>query len=181
MLTPQHKDLSMGFTLMASFILILTSLFMPIFNGVTPMNFMDRLYNSISKGSVYYIDQLQSETVNYRGKSFDFSWQAETPARADRMAAIFKNAGANVTVNQMLVTVNGDLGLILDRILADSDFMFNNQGETVRDRYQLAEKTVLYEWWTALKSVNKQLNRQKRFQEAKFVNSVMTKAVECSY
>ena len=40
-----------GAAMMVAFIAILITLFMPIFNGQNALNYLDALFNSISKGS----------------------------------------------------------------------------------------------------------------------------------
>lgn len=181
MLSAQQKDLSRGILLLASFLVVLTSLFLPIFNGVSPMDFMDRLYNSISKGSVYYIDQLKTEDRKFNGADLSLSWHADTPDQLERMVRILSRSGADVSVNSMEISLKADLGDLLGHALNDADQMFYNRGEQVRSRYQADEKLVLYDWWKILKSAGRGLNREKRFEEAGFVNSVLTKAVECAY
>lgn len=181
MLAEQKKELTRGVLLMASFVVVLISLFLPIFKGTTPIHFLDQLYNSISKGSVYYIEDLKGETEQYQGMPVSVTWHADTPDQLQRLTWLLKKAGAGVSVNALEIQMTADLGTLLDTILSDADLMFHNQGEAVRNRYDSAEKLVLYDWWHILKATGKSLNREKRFNEAKFVNSVLTKAVECAY
>ena len=90
-------------------------------------------------------------------------------------------AGVSVSVNGADLHATGDLGQILSRCLDDSREMFANDGSGVRARYGHDEKRALYNWWTTLKALDKELTRQGRFAEAAFVTSVKKKAVECSY
>jgi len=56
-----------------------------------------------------------------------------------------------------------------------------NDGEKVKEKYGYDERQVLYNWYTALKAMDKDLKVQKKFKEAKIVALVIKKAVECSY
>ena len=49
------REFYSGWGLLASFAAVLALIFMPIFNGHNGLDYMDDLYNSISKGSAYYI------------------------------------------------------------------------------------------------------------------------------
>ncbi|MBW2647311.1 MAG: hypothetical protein JRE23_14275, partial [Deltaproteobacteria bacterium] len=70
---------------------------------------------------------------------------------------------------------------ILTNCLADSDLMYHNDGQTLADKYGYDEQRVLYNWWKALKLVEEDLKKQSKFEEAKIVATVGTKAVETCY
>ena len=59
--------------------------------------------------------------------------------------------------------------------------MFNNRGEVVKDKYKMDERLSMYNWWMALKALTKDLNKQKKFAETKFIGDINKRAVECSY
>jgi hypothetical protein len=40
---------------------------------------------------------------------------------------------------------------------------------------------MLYAWWTTLKEVIKEFNRQQQFANAKFTGTIQKKVVECAY
>ena len=175
------RELTKGITLLCGFVVILVLLFSPVFNGQRPINYFDDLYNSISKGSVYYIPKLISEVDRYKGKSVTAPVGFLTKDQAYEMVRVYESAGVKASVNENDISVSGDLGGILALSLRDADNLFNNQGDKVFTRYQLDEKKVLYYWWLTLKGVEKKLTKEKRFEEAKYVNSVITRAVECSF
>jgi hypothetical protein len=70
---------------------------------------------------------------------------------------------------------------MLTAVLADSDFMFKNEGATVSGKYGIEEKRVLYDWHMALGAMTKDLNKQEKFKEAKTARDIQTKAVEPAY
>ena len=51
--------LGIGITLLVSFIIVLVIFFMPVFEGKNGLDYLDNLYNSISKGSAYYIPKVE--------------------------------------------------------------------------------------------------------------------------
>jgi len=101
--------------------------------------------------------------------------------QAMETAPLFLKSGAMVNVAGSEIKVSGDLGSILINCLEDSDQMFNNRGEVVKDKYKMDERLSMYNWWMALKALTKDLNKQKKFAETKFIGDINKRAVECSY
>ena len=65
--------------------------------------------------------------------------------------------------------------------LEDADLMYHNDGAAVSGKYGYEERQALYNWWRALKEMEKDLKKQKKFKEAEVVAQVKKKAVETSY
>ncbi len=176
------KEFYGGFALLVGFVVVLVIMFMPIFGeGKNGLDYMDSLYNSISKGSAYYIPDIKEQAKGVAGKNVTLSLAMPSEVQAKSTASLFQKSGASVNLSESLLTVTGDLGKILDNCLEDSDHMFQNNGDAIREKYDYAEKQVLYNWWTALNLMDKNLKKQKKFAEAKFVTNVNKKAVECAY
>ena len=58
-----HKRIfAKGFAMMIGFIVVLIIFFLPVFEGKNGLDYMDNLYNSISKASAYYIPKVTEET-----------------------------------------------------------------------------------------------------------------------
>jgi len=170
-----------GAALMAGFLVVLAVLFLPVFDGKNALDYLDALYNSISKGSAYYIPGLAEEATAYRGTELDAALTLGDEAQAAATAALFQAAGAVAEPSGATLRVRGDLGSILARCLGDSDEMFANRGEALRGRYGHDERRALYNWWSALKAMDRELKKQRRFAQAEFVVKVEKKAVECAY
>jgi hypothetical protein len=170
-----------GVVLLAAFAIVLVAMFMPVFDGRNALDYMDSLFNSVSKGSAYYVADLKAEAEDQRGSAVAVTLAVASETQASQMAELFRAGGATVEVAKAELRVSGDLGGILDRCLQDSDEMFANAGAGVRDRYGYEERRVLFNWWTALKAMDEDLKRQNRFAEAAFVVKVKEKAVECAY
>ena len=170
-----------GFLLLAAFLVVLFAMFMPLFNEGNALNYMDNLYNSISKGSAYYIPGLQEENKAYRNTPVQATLALAGKRQAEETALLFEKSGATVTQTDTGIAVNGDLGAILANCLADSDIMFHNQGAQLREKYGYGERQALFNWWTALNKMDMALKKQEMFKEAKFAGDVNQRAVECAY
>ena len=170
-----------GVALMAAFAAVLVAMFLPVFEGRNALDYMDSLFNSVSKGSAYYIADLRAEAEDRRGNTVAVTLAVANETQARQMADLLRAGGATAQVAEGALRVSGDLGGILGRALQDSDEMFANAGAGVRDRYGYEERRVLFNWWTALQTMEEDLKRQSRFAEAALVAKMKEKAVECAY
>lgn len=175
------KEFYGGFGLLVGFFVILFIIFSPVFNGQNGMEYLDDLYNSISKGSANYIPKVKKETDTFVGNAVNMTLKMKDEKQAQQTAMLFTNAGATAEVSGAQLNVSGDLGNILAACLTDSKSMYNNDGATVSGKYGYNERLALYNWWTALKAADKDLKKQKLFKEAKTVAMVIKKVVETSY
>jgi hypothetical protein len=178
----EKKTFFTGLALLVAFLAVLVVLFLPIFGGgQNALNYLDNLYNSISKGSAYYIEGLQAQNKDYTGREIDVSITLDSQPLVENTAALFEKAGAATQIDGAQIGIKGDLGKILAASLQDADWMFHNNADAVSSRYGFDARQALYNWWIALKGLEKELTRQKRFEEAKFVAAVDARAVECAY
>ncbi|MBU0732654.1 MAG: hypothetical protein KJ573_02725 [Proteobacteria bacterium] len=170
-----------GFVLLAAFIVVLIIIFSPVFKGQNGLEYLDALYNCISKGSAYYIPKVKEETGNFVGKSIEVVVSISDEKQAKQTALLFEKGGASVSVDGASLRITGDLGKILENSLADADKMYQNDGKAVSEKYGYNERQVLFNWWKALNAMDKDLKKQKKFKEAKIVALVIKKGVEPSY
>lgn len=175
------KEFYGGFGLLIGFVVILIIIFSPVFKGHNGLEYLDNLYNSISKGSAYYIPKVKKETDTFSGKSVQVAIDMADEALAQQTAPLFMKGGALVNVSGNGLKIEGDLSKILANCLADADSMYINDGQTISSKYGYNERQVLFNWWKALNSMDKGLKKQKEFEAAKVVSQVVKKAVECSY
>ena len=175
------KEFYGGVVMMAAFIVVLIIIFMPVFNGQNGLNYLDALYNSISKGSAYYVPKVKEESDKFVGNPVSVTLIMADKAQAQQTAKLFRAGGAEAIAEGEKLKVTGDLGKILENCLADADAMYKNDGEKVSGKYGYDERRVLYNWWKAFKGMDKDLKRLKKFKEAKVVALVVKKAVESSY
>lgn len=170
-----------GALLLIAFFIVFALVFMPFFKEGNALNYLDNLYNSISKASAYYIPKLQEENAEFQGKSVRAVLTFGSERQASETASLFQKSGASAAPEGEKLTVEGDLGAILANCLADADTMFHNQGEKITEKYQYPERQVMYNWWTAMERLDFQLKKQKEFDAAKFVGNVNKRAVETAY
>jgi len=175
------KEFYGGFALLVAFFVALFIIFSPVFGGQNGLDYLDSLYNSISKGSAYYIPKVKEETDKFTGNNVTMALKMADENQAQQTASLFTEAGATAEVSGAQLNVSGDLGDILANCLKDSDSMYNNDGTTVSNKYGYNERQVLYNWHKALNAADKNLKKQKLFKEAKVVALVIKKVVETSY
>ncbi len=176
------KEFYGGIALMAAFLIVLFIFFMPIYQGHDGLDFIDNLFNSISKGSAYYIPEIKENVAKTEtGKDIKMDLSYESDEMAGESAALFEKAGATVTVDGKKLKVSGDFGKILVNCLEDSDTLFHNKGDDLQGKYGIEGRKVLFNWWSSLKTMKKNLDKQEMFDKGKVVYTVMTRAVECSY
>ena len=176
------KRLRVGLGMVIAFVVILVIVFMPIFGGKNGLDYLDNLYNAISKASAYYIPGLMEEGKSFNGQKIEAALKLKDKDEAARAALLFSVAGAETVADGSDLKIAGDLGAILAAGLQDADDMFHNKGEVLVKRYQgKNERLMAYTWWLSLKAMQKALNSQKAFAQAKFVKKVQSKAVEMSY
>lgn len=170
-----------GLVLLILFFCVLGIIFAPVFHGKNGLQYLDDLYNAISKGSAYYIPDVAKTSEAFSGTSIQLSLSMPDGKQAEEAVALFKESNARTTIDRAVLTINGDLGAIIANCLADADDMYLNRDEAISKKYGYDGKRALYNWWHALKACEKELKKQKRFKEATVVALVMKKAVEPSY
>ncbi len=177
----KKNEFFLGLGLMIGFVVVLIFFFLPIFDGKNGLDYLDNLYNSISKGSAYYIPKVKEESDKQKGNSVTVELTMASQKQAEQAALLFRKGGARATVTAAKLKVTGDLGKILENALADADAMYKNEGKAVAGKYGYEEKRALFNWWKAFEEMDKSLKKQKKFKEAKVVSLVEKKAVESSY
>lgn len=178
----QSKLKTRGIVMLIGFFVLLGAIFTPIFPGkVNGLDYMDNLFNMISKGSSYFIPDALKSTEDYAGQMIEVKIKLANEKQAINTAKLFQASGAEATAAGQELAVKGDMSLMLKGSLADADHMFSNNGAPVTEKYGYSEKEVLYNWWTAFKAMDKALTAQESFKEAKAFNSIRSKAIEPAY
>jgi hypothetical protein len=170
-----------GIALLMGFVGVLVFLFLPVFGGHNGLDFLDSLYNSIAKGSAYYIPELQKGVVDLKGQEIAVRLTMKDERQAGETGTLLTKAGAQVAQTGVALEVKGDLGLILASCLEDADQMFANRSEQVGAKYGYDGRRVLFNWWSALKAAEKDLGKQKQFAAGAEIEKVNMKGVECAY
>ncbi len=175
------KEFYGGSALLVIFFIILIIMFCPIIKGHDALEYLDSLYNSISKGSAYYIPKIKKESDKFKGNVVSVNLTMADKKQAEQTAGLFKAGDAEVTITGDNLKVSGDLGKILENCLEDADAMYSNDGKKISEKYGYDERQVLFNWWKSFKGMDKDLKNQKKFKEAKIIALVVKKAVESSY
>jgi hypothetical protein len=178
---PKVKEFYTGFGLIIGFAVVLILFFLPFYNGKNGLNYLDNLYNSISKGSAYYIPKVKDEADKYKGNTITVTLGMSNQKQAEQTALLFKAGGAATSVNGTELKASGDLGKILENALEDADVMYRNEGKKISEKYGYDERLVLVNWWKAMREMDKDLGKQKKFREGKVISLIQKKATEASY
>jgi ABC-type Na+ efflux pump permease subunit len=160
MLIAEKKEFTKGAVLSITFFIVLAVMFSPVFKGENAFKSADKLFNSIAKGSSYYIPKVVEENGSYQGSAFNVSITLKSQEMAKTAEKLLTRAGVQVSGSDAKLKVTGDLGQVVKAALDDADAMFNNRGPEVSARYGYPEKEVLVTWWNALKEMVRDLTRQ---------------------
>ncbi len=170
-----------GLTLMVLFTAVFIAIFMPLFGGKNGLEYLDNLYNSISKGSAYYIDSVRKEVQTIQTPDLTITLTLKSEVQAEQTVPILMKTGAQVGQDGTQLTVTGNMIQILNHCLDDAQHMYDNDGAAVAAKYGYDGKMALYNWWSALKAMDFDLKKQKKFNAAKITELVNKKAVETAY
>ena len=177
----RKKEFALGAALLVSFFVILFIFFSPVFNGQNGLDYLDSLYNSISKGSVYYIPKMKDEAKTTNGKAVEVSLRMADPAQAQQSSDLVhedrRHGERDRHHPQGLRRPREDPR---ERPVRRRRHV-PNDGKKVGDRYGYNERQALYNWWQALKGVERDLLNQRKFEEAKTIANISKKALETSY
>lgn len=179
------KEFGGGIALLVVFFIVLFLMFQPLFDGHNAMAYLDNLYNSISKGSAHYVDDLKQEAQGVSGYQIDVTMSLDDEAQAADSIALITAAGATATADGKNLTVQGDYVAILNACLDDADKMYNNDGAALKAKYPDYEgkddRQALYNWYKVLGGFDKELKKQEAFAQAKVAFNVNAKVVETAY
>ena len=176
------KKLLLGIFLLISFFVVLILIFMPIFpGGKNGLEFSDDFFNSLSKGSSNYMDNMRQLSQNFVGVPFTAQIDMDTPQQAEKTALLFREAGAQVAMEGSKLNLSGGLGKVLLQSVNDAELLFNNQGEKLQATYNFGGREVIRAWWESLGKVEGVLTKQKEFKKAKTITEIQQRALEPAY
>ncbi len=175
-----------GLLLMGSFAVIFILILMPLFkdnNGVAQngLEYADDLFNKLSKGSSYFLPEVQEKMGAVKGVSVNVSFKPKKAELLPVMLTLAGQAGLTATDKGGELALAGDVSALLDKILADSESMYKNDGAALKGRYNMDEKQVMQAWWEMLSGMIKPLQKQKLIKEAQVLDTVTKKAIEPAF
>jgi hypothetical protein len=157
----KKSEFYLGLGLMIGFLVVLVFFFMPVFNGKNGLDYLDNLYNSISKGSAYYVPGIKKDVEKFANQTVTVNLQMMGEEQAAQTALLFTGSGAKVETTARNLTVTGDLAGILGSALVDADAMYWNKGENLSGKYGYREKKALYNWWKGMEEMRRASTRTK--------------------
>ncbi|SDK81670.1 hypothetical protein SAMN05660337_1330 [Maridesulfovibrio ferrireducens] len=182
MLVRNKKAFYQGLTLAIGFLGVLYYMFTPSFNGMNAFHASDDLFNSISKGSTYYIPQVMEGIKKFDGQSFETTIFKDQPKYIPYATTLLEKNGFDVAKAEQGIAVSGDIGKLMTSVTEDSDVMFHNKGQVLVEKYGMDARQALYVWWQTMKEVKASLDQQKAFPPATFIGkNVINRAIEVGY
>ena len=181
MLIKDRKNFIWGLFLAVSFAVVLALMFSPIFKGEDALRAADRLFNSIAKGSTNYFAELAQRNDKYMDTQFNVTLRLSDKEISTRARTLLTEVGVTTTGGDGSLMAAGSLGQLTKAALGDAEAMFHNQGKALTERYGYPGKETLFVWWKIFTTLEKELKRLKRFEEAAFVADVVKKGIEVGY
>lgn len=171
-----------GIASLVIFAFVLIPLFTPVFGGQTGMEAADSLFNSLSKGSSYYIDEIAEDIGAYQGTELGLTLNTRDAVHTETLAKMFEGAGVAVTTGTNSVEISGDLGAIFQTAVTDADDLFWEKEQAIETRYATNDaRAVLFYWHDAFNQISKAYGEKGQFKEALFVTRVSERALEPAY
>ncbi|MDO8736288.1 MAG: hypothetical protein Q7K29_04305 [Thermoleophilia bacterium] len=202
----------LGFGMLLSFFVVLVLLFMPLWQGGTEngLNMIDDLFNRVSKSSSDFMEKESEEAKAEMGTRVKFTTgpvrEADEPdkevrtAQALRIAELFKGVeGTTVSVDGTKVKVEGDMGLIMEAVIADSTVAFGENEGVLQKKYGypsqgykaipnrelsqegLADEMVMYDWYMGIDNAQRDLTVLEEFDQSKVLMELNERSVEPAY
>jgi len=175
-----------GTLMVVSFLAVLAIIFTPVFPGVTDQKvnglvFLDTFFNQLSKGSAYYIDDLLKEAESYANNHYAGVLHFTSPLQAQRIQGMLSINEIQADLENATVALETEFSTLMSTILQDADLMYANKGDELVEKYGTDGRSALYSWYTMLQILERDLNTNKQFADAKFVKKTVTKGVEPAY
>jgi len=181
-LVRNKKTFAIGLVMIASFMLCYVGMMSPNFgNGRNGLQFADDTFNSLSKGSAYFIKDAQKIADGQKGNNINLTVKASSAADAVKWGKLYTTAGATVTIKESSLTIDGDFGKILSAAVVDSDFMYHNDSKPLEGKYGYEGREAMNNWNASLKKIDAALKAKALFPLEFDLVKVQTKAVEPAY
>ena len=182
MLIRHQKTMNIGLLLGVTFFGILALIFSPIFGGgKNGLEYSDALFNKLAKGSSYFVPKLTGDLNGVEEQELAVSVKMEDADQAARAAKIFARVAPDTVSQGVQLSIRGNLSKLLGAALEDSNAMYFNKGDEVREKYGIDEKEVMTTWWAALNRAVKELQKSRKTEQSNIILEVMKKGIEPAY
>ncbi|MCA1742842.1 MAG: hypothetical protein LC631_02680 [Desulfovibrionales bacterium] len=185
------KEMRKGLILFISFFLVFAAMWAPWYGkddagkGLNAFMAADNLFNSISKGSSYFVDKLTQDNASFTGKTdLDMSIEISEESMLPMLDTVLSQHLQEMQISENKISFKGDLVSLVDEILTDSEALYNNNAQKIMTRYDIKQddtRAVGYAWYLFLKAMEDKLNNQGDFAQAKHVKEVINRGVEVGY
>lgn len=185
------KEMSKGLILFISFFIIFAAMWANWYGkdetgkGLNAFEAADNLFNSISKGSSYFVDKLSQDNANFTGDTdLDMTVEISDDSMLPMLNTVLSQHIQEVQIIGNNITFQADLVNLIDEILTDSEDLYNNSAAELAARYGVDQdetRAVGYAWYLLLKGMEDTFNNQGDFAQAKHVKEVINRGVEVGY
>jgi hypothetical protein len=185
------KEMGLGLALFISFLIVLFIMWTPLFGkditgkGLNAFQAADNLFNTIAKGSSYFLDDLRKSNAEFTGKTdLDISVQIPSEAILPLVETILQTHAREVETEGNTVHFQGNLTFLVDAAIIDADDMYFNRAAELAMRYDQDEAQVRrigYAWYVFLRNLERKFNDQGNFREAKHVSELVNRGIEVGY
>lgn len=183
MLIRRQGKAFVGFLLGISFFAVLALIFAPVFDGTNDLEFSDRLFNRLAKGSSNFLPALSSQVAKLENQELAVSLEMDSPGQAALATKVLSESAPATTAQGPVLNVKGNLTEVLGAAISDCQAMYSNHGEVLRQEYGMDPKEAMLIWHTALNGTAQALERgnNKNIAHAKMIQAVVTDGVEPAY
>ena len=182
MLIRSRKHFVAGIVMVGSFFAVCIYLLFPMLhdnygNRLTGLQFADSVFNSLAKGSSYFLPEVRKEIDAVEGKTIEVNVPLEHKYSygAARVLSIV-GAEANYDKEGRL-HFKGDLGSILNAAADVGDTLYYNEHKPIEEKYRMPALQVAKCWWSLLHPAIQELQKQGHIEYAKIVDVTLKKAM----
>lgn len=184
MLIRSRKHFVAGIVMVGSFFAVCIYLLFPMLhdnygNRLTGLQFADSVFNSLAKGSSYFLPEVRQQVDTVEGKTVEISIPLAHKYSYGATRVLTK-VGAEASYNRenSRLTFKGDLGSILNAAADVGDTLYYNKHKPVEEKYRMPALLVAKCWWALLHPAIQELQKQGHLEYAKVVDVTLKKALE---
>ena len=137
----QKRSLGIGTLLTITFLGTLIIMIMPIWDGSNFFKYADEIFNSLSKGSVYFIPEITKKIEKY-DENINIKIKLEDTNIVNGISLLYSKT-AKVKVSGNEITISGNLKDILKSALLDADLAYHEKYDDLTSKYGLDGSTLL--------------------------------------
>lgn len=185
MLIANKKEFLKGASLLVSFVIMFAIIMTPIFkdsegNPRTGLEYADNIFNSLSKGSSYFIPEIREGIKPVMNKEISVEIALPDRSLAPLALDILRRSGARAEESpDGKIAISGKLGDLFARAIEVSDLLYHNNGAAVSELYdENSPTTVARVWWDILSPMVKIFQKKNELAAANAADLVVRKGIE---